>query len=343
MEPPLELDNISCVLYSSFAVGQVFNFPVLRNLVDWLRKTFLFTEDEDWRPVEISLCEIPAYLENLLQSEKMMKNENEVELNWYWIRTESQILTKHPAIHRIPPFKKILDHFVNQLEPLRNKIEQFRAAKFTTFELTWKRQEHVQHLLSSAMDWLARLRREIDSLNVILNGSQLDIPEFSEVESRPLIASPSRVNTFILHVDYKLDPLMEDIQKLLGLASPDVKRPFFPIAAAGKKRLEEVGEAQCSFSEEARLCSRNRSYQIKLVPASSSMTEGSVESIILPAMLSTPPRNVPSPPPSLIPLIDLMPSQNEETTDDEELLDGYLSDSPPQLERSDESSNDEAC
>ena len=81
MEPPLELDNISCVLYSSFAVGQVFNFPVLRNLVDWLRKTFLFTEDEDWRPVEISLCEIPAHLENLLQSEKMMKNENEVELN----------------------------------------------------------------------------------------------------------------------------------------------------------------------------------------------------------------------------------------------------------------------
>ena len=57
-------------------------------------------------------------------------------------------------------------------------------------------------------------------------------------------------------------------------------------------------------------------------------------------MLSSPPQNVPI----LIPLIDLMPSQDEGTTDDEQLLEGYLSDSLPQLERSDESSNkDEAC
>ena len=340
MEPPPELDNVSCVLYSSLAVGQVLNFTVLRNSVDWLRKTILFTKDEDWRPVEISLLEIPVHLENLLQSEKIMKNENEMELNWNWIRAESRILTKHPAIHRIPPFKKTLDQFVNLLEPLRSKFEQFRAAEFISFELILKRQEHVQHLLSCAMDWLARLRREINSLNLILNGSQLDIPEFPEGESQPPTPSPSRVNAFILHADYKQDPLMEDIQKLLGHPSPDVKRPFFPIVAAGKKRLEEVGEALRSFSEETRLCSDDCSYQIKLVPASSSMTEGSVESIYLPAMLSSPPQNVPI----LIPLIDLMPSQDEGTTDDEQLLEGYLSDSPPQLERSDESSNkDEAC
>ena len=292
IDPPTELDNVSCVMYNSLSVGQVLQFPVLRNSVDWLKKTFLFTKDEYWRPVEISLRPIPAQLQHLIESDKKMKNEKEMELNWYSVWTESRILAKHPAIHRIPPLEKILDHFVNLLQPLRIKMEQFR-----TFEL--KRQEHVQHLLSSATDWLARLRHEIDSLNFILNGSQLDMSELSEIKSRPLTAR--RVDAFILHVDYKQDPLMEEIQKLLGYSSPDVKRPFFPIAAAGQDRLEEVGEALRSFSEEALLCSDDRSYQIGLVPSCSEIPEGSVESVVFPAV---PPRKIPSLPPPLIPIFD---------------------------------------
>ena len=309
MEPPLELDNISCVLYNSLGLGQVLQrlqHP-FRQSVDWLQKVLLYTNNKNnWRPVKITLRPIPEQLETLRQSERIVAKKLKMELNWCWIKEESRLLTKHPTLHRIPPFEKILTHFVNLLESLRCKIEQLHAfGKLDAANLKQipTVQEPVKSLLLRVIDWVVCLRQEIEAFHLFLNGSHLAVLDMSEIESRPLTVSPSRADVFILHVDYKQDPVMEEIQTLLGYPSPDVKRPFFPITTAEKKRLDAVGDALRGFSKEARLNSNaNHSYQIGLVPVFPAITEGSVKSISLPAMPSSVPRNVSRSPPPLMPI-----------------------------------------
>lgn len=308
---PLEagLDSVACTVFSNLNSRQE-QKTSFKQAVEWLKNAVQLNEvgGVKWKPIEIVLSLIPSQLETRLHMEKIKVNQLEMELNLRWISTKSRALSKDSLLRRTP-FKTLLCQFLVLIVPFRNKIGELHAAhtvNSTIPERVFQDQKEIKDLLSNAIAWLLRLGNEVESLHPHLNSAQLIMSDLSEIEARPSSAIEKRAQVFILHVDYKQDPLLEKFHKYVYNSSlMDFKRPVFPILSAGKKQLEAIAAELARFAEDARLCANaNNTYVIGLVPLSSPLADGTIKIVSCPAL---PEKSIPSLPPPLIPIFPMNP------------------------------------
>ncbi|XP_032793333.2 uncharacterized protein LOC116930081 [Daphnia magna] len=298
-EPPIELEKVSCRILSSLEDVQPTESS-FRMSCEFLKDVINFKEDNQpaklWRPIYIVRRQIPKQIEARILLDRLTDKRLKIERKWHWIMKETHRLAKHPFLNRVPPFERAIRQFIELLEPAESEIMQYDInviAKKCIQDQVSKDIKTMADclLLSDMVDWLIQRRSEIDAICLMLKGNhQMGMFDMPEIESRPSSSGEKRARVFVLKVDYISDPLMERIQNLIGNLEPVHKLPVFPVISSGKERLGIISRAFHGFSEEARWCSNEQYsyYQIGLVPVSSPLEDGTIKTIVYPAIEMTP-------------------------------------------------------
>ena len=305
IEPPMELDKVSCRILSSLEDVQPTETS-FRQSCEFLRDVINFKEDNQpaklWRPIYIVRRQIPKQIETRILLDKIMDDKLKIERKLHWILSESRRISKHPFLTRIPPMERAIYQFISLLQRTESEIMKFDVNLIARKCLeTPDSQEKITNdlkevsecaLLSNMIDWLMKRRSEIDTIYMIFKDTVLDIFYLEEIENRPPSHFDKRARVFILKIDYIPDPLMECIQNLIGVSiEPVFKLPVFPAVSSGRKRLGVMRRAFLEFTEEARWGSNEKnSYHIGLAPASLPMEDGTVKTILYPALQQAMPR-----------------------------------------------------
>ena len=309
--PPIELDNNSCQIFSSVDVGQQVMTGSFLQFCEWFRKNITIASQSKWKPVDIVLQRISAPLPSnaLSRSETLKDSQCEIERKWQWICNESFNLVTQPGLPKIPLMEKMLCDFSDLLLAFR---KQFNPS----IEVSC--QKRISELMVDITVWLSRRRRETEELFALFKDNVLPSYHLSDIEARPLSSWRKRVKVFIVKVSYKQDPLVEDIQKMIGISKTNFKWPVFTITCCGTRRQEAFTTALKEFVEDAEWCSNpNNTYEIGLVPSSSSLSNGAIKTILFPVMLQEGPSKIqilqPSLPPPLVPIFPLksLPTKHE--------------------------------
>ena len=334
IKPPTQLENVLCTVYSNLKTGQLKKDCSIQQSVKWLADLIKHMKRDKWRPVNIRLLLIPAQLEFRLQEEKIVTRKREMTLNFLRISTKSCNLSKHPTLLKIPPFRNILLQFLElfkSLEIKMAKVHAVNAENSTDPRQVLEEQEEIIQLLSNAINWLLRLRHQVETLDPILNVVQLPVFDMAETVTQQSADYNHRIKVFVFKVNYEEDEMLKSFYKFLGYPPRDAKLPVFSIVSAEKDRLAAIGIELVKFSQEAVCCSNpNFSYQIRLANLSESrfLVDGSI--ITLSHSSAKKSENaIPSGPPPLIPICP--------TNDDNSL---FARTGPPSKRRR-ESSNDE--
>ncbi|KAK4030073.1 hypothetical protein OUZ56_023031 [Daphnia magna] len=297
-EPPAELEKVSCRILSSLEDVYMVDSS-FRQSCEFLRDVINFKEDNQpatlWRPIFIVRRQIPRQIETRILLDRIVDKRLKIERKLHWIVKESRRISKHPFLNRIPPLEKAMFQFLDLLDLAEKEIMQFDVnvvAKKCSQDLS--SQDKILNdgktvsdcaLLADMVDWLTKRRAEIDAIYLLLKGSQMNIFDMAEIESRTPSNIEKRARVFILKIDYVPDPLMERLQNLVGNLEPVIKLPIFPAVSSGKERQGMISKAFYGFSEEARWCSNeNNSYQIGLVPVASPLADAAIKTILYPAV-----------------------------------------------------------
>lgn len=297
-EPPIELEKVSCRILSSLEDVCMMDSS-FRQSCEFLRDVINFKEDNQpatlWRPIYIVRRQIPLQIETRILLDRIVDKRLKIERKLHWITKESRRIAKHPFLYRIPPLEKAMFRFLDFLDPVEEKIKQFDinlVTKKCSQDPT--HQDKILNdvktisdcaLLTDMVDWLIKRRAEIDTIYLLLKGSQMNIFDMTEIESRMPSNIEKRARVFILKIDYVSDPLMERVRNLIGNREPVIKLPIFPAIKSGKERQGMISKAFHGFSEEARWCSNeNNSYQIGLVEVNSPLADAAIKTILYPAM-----------------------------------------------------------
>ncbi|XP_057365234.1 uncharacterized protein LOC130685947 [Daphnia carinata] len=320
-EPPIELEKVSCRILSSLEDVQPTESS-FRLSCEFLKDVINFKEDNQpaklWRPIYIVRRQIPKQIETRIVLDRLTDKRLKIERKWHWIMKESHRIAKHPFLNRVPPFERAICQFIELLEPAESEIMQYDLniiAKKCIQDQVSKDVKTISDcvLLSDMVDWLIQRRSEIDAICLMLKGHQMGMFDMAEIESRPPSSCEKRARVFVLKVDYISDPLMERIQNLIGNLEPVYKLPVFPAISSGKERLGIISRAFHGFSEEARWCSNEQYsyYQIGLVPLSSPLEDGTIKTIVYPAIEMTP---------SCLPAAQSSPKESEKDEQDHHQL-----------------------
>jgi hypothetical protein len=301
IEPPAELDKISCRILSSLEDVQPTETS-FRQSCEFLRDVINFKEDNQptklWRPIYIVRRQIPKQIETRILLDKIMDDKLKIERKLHWILSESRRISKHPFLTRIPPMERAIYQFISLLQRTESEILKFDVnliARKCLENPQGPQQDKITNdlkavsdcaLLSNMIDWLMRRRSEIDTIHMLFRDTLLDIFDLEDIETRPPSNFDKRARIFILKIDYIPDPLMECIQDLTGVSiEPVFKLPVFPAVSSGRKRLSVMRRAFVEFTEEARWGSNEKnSYHIGLAPASLPMEDGTIKTILYPAV-----------------------------------------------------------
>ena len=299
--PPAELDNISCQIFSSVDVGQQVMTGSFLQFCEWFRKNITLASHSKWKPVDIVLQQISASLPpyTLPRSETLNDTKFEIERKWHWICNESFNLVTQPGLPKIPLIEKKLCDFSDLLLALRKKFNSSDEVSY---------QKRIRELMEDITVWLSRRRQETEDLFALFKDNVLASYLVTDIEARPLSDCRKRVKMFIVKVDYKHDPLVENIRKLIGTSKKYFKWPVFTITSCGTSRRGAFTAALKEFVEDAEWCSNpNNTYQIGLVPSSSFLSNGTIKTIIFPSVLQESPSKIkiiqPRLPPPLMPIV----------------------------------------
>ncbi len=282
---PIELDKINCTIFSSIDLRKVKN-GTFEESCKLLRDVINATNEEKWKPIEITLKNIPAQIEARISSDKMSDVDFEKERHLAMLKAiikESNIISKHPSISRVPPFEKAMCQYLDLLAPFRKEIESFHSGFFVmemqSPEQILSKMKPISDLLTDMNDWLIRLRKEIEIMCSLLSNTQLSMTDLEEIKSGVLSGKEKRTRVFILKMDYTQDPLIDRLAKFIGNQEP-FKLPVFWIVTCGKHRIEHINRLLKTFNNLNTSCSSlDNSYQIGLVPFSSSMKDGETISV----------------------------------------------------------------
>ena len=283
MQIPTQLENVSCKIFSSVNVGQITETSfedscnLLRNAIK---------DDSIWRPVDIAIQRIPEQLEMRMQIDKFNEENFELERYRQCILKMARFLLNNSSLERVPRLKIALRQFGDLLDLLWDHIEK-SSSRYTLKaidEAVLREQNQWKELLSRMMSWLNIRSSEIKKVFSLMDNTKLHMLDLTDIEGRPLSSCEKRARVFIIQLDYEEDSLIEEIQKTIGVSTPDSKWPIFPILSAGEERLEAVSNAFNAFTEEARWCENPiNSYHIGLVPMSSPRADGTIKTIFYPA------------------------------------------------------------
>ena len=278
--PPPDLDNVHCTILDSLNAGQT-KHGNFQQCCGWVIQVMAFNNPHKWRPVDIVLSEITLQMEALLQSEKIVDIQFQVDKNkdtFEWIRSQSRIISNYGRLDRVPPLERMLCHFKDLLKPFSKYMEDFQLKLYArTHDQSLKELQLISGSLVAMRDWLMHRRREIQIICSLVKDTQLPMFDLADIETRQPTSTEKRAKVFVLKMDYKQDPLMDSIQKMVGHEEPRFPLPEFSIASCDKKRFEHVALLFNTFDRLHNMLRHGQSqmiYNIGLVPTSSTYRDG---------------------------------------------------------------------
>jgi hypothetical protein len=242
---PTTLNNVQCVILSSLEANNQVRGSCLASFRH-LRETLSFDKDdrvEKWKPIQITLRNIPGQIEALLQSERnsdMKFARERHEVTWKSIQMKSQNILNNPSLNYVPIFKKMMGQFHGLLTLLWEKIKKFYDI-FETFtpEQVVKEKE-ISNLLREMIDWVTHRRSEIRKILWLIKGTQLVVTDWAEINTSN---SPNRTNLFVMQAEWKQNSVVESIQQFIGIATvPVIPLLVLPILSYNKKKLDKIKE-----------------------------------------------------------------------------------------------------
>nr|CAH0104742.1 unnamed protein product [Daphnia galeata] len=264
-ERPAELDKVNCTIFSSIDPGNVKN-GTFENSFKILRDAVRSTNEDKWKPIEMTLKDIPAQIEARIWAEKMSDVDYEKERQLAMLKAiikESNVIAKHPSINRVPPIEKVMCQFLDLMAPFRKEIQSFHSPFFVKTrapEEFLSDMKPISDLLIDMTDWLVRRRKEIEIMCSLLSDTQLSMTDLEEIRNS----------------------VSSEWQNFIGNQEP-FKRPVFSIATSRELQIEHLNRSLKAFDDLKTKCSfLDYSYQIGLVPISSTLKDGTVITIECP-------------------------------------------------------------
>jgi hypothetical protein len=193
---------------------------------------------------------------------------------------ESNVIAKHPSIHRVPPFEMAMSQFLNLLAQIRKKVQHFYSmfyVKMRSPELFLNKMQPISDLLIEMTDWLMRRRKEIEMMCSLLSDTNLPMADLKTIKKSVSSGKVKLTRVFILKIDYAQDPLIDNMARFIKNQKP-FKIPVFWIATSGKHRIDQVIRS-LKFFDYLRVTQRSSmdcKYQIGLVSISSSYKNGAI-------------------------------------------------------------------
>ena len=276
LERLTELDKVNCTIFSSIDPGNVKN-GTFEDSFKILRDAVRSTNEDKWKPIEMTLKDIPTQIEARIWAEKMSDVDYEKERQLAMLKAivkESNVIAKHPFISRVPPIEKVMCQFLDLVAPFRKEMESFHLRLFEQRlapEQFLRHMKPISDMLIDTTDWLIRRRKEIENMCLLLSDTNLCMTDLEEIKNSVSSGKEKRTRVFILKMDCFSDPRIENLAKFIGNQEP-FKLPIFLIEICGKHRIEHYNQLLKAFSNK----NTDYSSQIGLVPISSSMNDGTV-------------------------------------------------------------------
>jgi hypothetical protein len=276
-ERPTELDKINCTIFSSIDPGNV-KIGTLEDSCKMIRDAVSSTKKDKWKPIEMTLKDIPAQIEARIRSEKLSDVDYEKERHFAMMKAiikESNVISKLPSISRVPPFEKVMCQFLDLMAPFRKEMESFHLRLFEKRlmapEQYLSEMKPISDLLMDITNWLIRRRKEIENMCLLLSDTNLCMTDLEEIKNSVSSGKEKSTRVFILKMDCFPDPRIDNLAKFIRNQEP-FKLPIFLIEICGKHRIEHCNQLLKAFSNK----NTDYSSQIGLVPISSSMNDGTV-------------------------------------------------------------------
>ncbi|KAK4030181.1 hypothetical protein OUZ56_023158 [Daphnia magna] len=257
-ELPVELDQVSLTCLSSLEPGKKYNanFDSLNRYLQRL----LNTEENQvkWKPIDFLIRYIPFIkIEAQLWSERKTKIDLEKERHQVtkeWMMKYIHEISNNPLLKRFPLLEKHVCHFQHLVTHFWKKVEEtYKTCETLPPEKALEKMLFISDYLNKIIDWFAYRRKNIQEIGRLLSGTDFALLNSEEIQDRMTSKDYKMAKLFTLNVEYKHDPLVNGMEKLLGQETSTALLPVLTIFSCDKERLKSVCAALSEFANAAKL------------------------------------------------------------------------------------------
>ncbi|KAI9550829.1 hypothetical protein GHT06_004666 [Daphnia sinensis] len=251
------LDQVSCTVLSSIEPGKKneMDFMSLKSFL----KDLLYTDfQQNWKPMEFLLQNISATnIEAQLRSERkgdiaLEKEHHHVTRKW--ITQEMQDISNDPLLKRFPLLEKFVCYFRDLLPHFWKKIDEaYQTLEMFPDEKALEEMIYISVWLKEIIDWHADRRKDIQEICWLLKDTDLVLLNKQEIEAEMAKSNCKIAKLFVLNVEHKQVPIVNDIGKFVGRKTTTALLPVLPVFSYEKERIECVRTALSKFADEAKV------------------------------------------------------------------------------------------
>ncbi|KAI9559807.1 hypothetical protein GHT06_013814 [Daphnia sinensis] len=261
LELPVELmDQVSCTVLSSIEPGRKneMSFVSFSRYLQDLLSSNTGNSQQKWKPIEFLLRSIPAArIEARMWSDRkadfVMEKERH-EITRIWMIKEIRGIANDPSLKRFPLLEKLVCHFQDLMPHFWKNVE-VACKKYETFspEKAFQGMVLISSWLNKIIDWIAYRRKEVQEIGWLLSGTDFELLNSAEIEARMGNKECKIAKLFVLKVEDIQDPLIHELETLVGQQTSNAVRPVLPIFSYEEGRLQSVRTTLSKFSNEAKL------------------------------------------------------------------------------------------
>ncbi|KAK4030174.1 hypothetical protein OUZ56_023151 [Daphnia magna] len=286
VELPIELDQVPCTVLSSIKPGKknemsFHSFSLyLQNLLD------TDNNRQKWKPMEFLLRNMSAaHIEAKLWSERkddVALEKEHHQVNRKWITKEMMDISNDPSLKRFPLLEKFICYFRDLLPRFWKGIDEtYKTLEMLPEEKVLEEMIYISDWLKKVMDLFACWRKDIREMCWLLKDTDLVLLEMQEIEAQMTTKDCKIAKLFVLNLEYKKVPIVNDIEELVGQQISTVMLPVLPSFSYEKEHIGCIRSALSQFANEARLAnlssSLGTSYYVAL--DSSTLENGAIVTI----------------------------------------------------------------
>ncbi|KAI9550857.1 hypothetical protein GHT06_004667 [Daphnia sinensis] len=258
LELPAELDQVSCTVLSSIEPGKKnemsfdsFNL-YLQNLLN------TGNNRQKWKPMEFRLQNMSvALIEAKLWSERkadiaLEKEHHQVSIKW--ISKEMLDISNDPSLKRFPLLETFICYFRDLLPRFWKGIDEaYETFEMLPEEKALEEMTYISDWLKRVMDLFACRRKDIREMCWLLKDTDLVLQDMQVIEAQMKTKDCKIAKLFVLNLEYKQVPIVNDIEELVGQQTSTAMLPVLPIFSCEKEQIGCIRSVLSQFANEARL------------------------------------------------------------------------------------------
>ncbi|KAK4030171.1 hypothetical protein OUZ56_023149 [Daphnia magna] len=258
LELPVELDQISCTVLSSIESGEKIKMDF--NSFNLYLQNLLNTDNnrQKWKPLEFLLRNMSAvHIEAKLWSERkddvaLEKEHHQVTRKW--IIKEMRDIFIDPSLQRFPLLEKFIWYFNDLLPRVWDQIEEaYKTFEMLPEERALEEMMYISDWLKEIIDLFAYMRKNIREICWLLKDTDLVLLDRKEIVSQMTKTYCKIAKLFVLNIEYKHLPIVNDLEKFVGQRAPTALLPVLPIFSYEKEQIRCVRTAISEFANVAKL------------------------------------------------------------------------------------------